>query len=162
MRPIIVTVVLLLAGCSSVQIPPEPPPSSIPDVSVRTDTAPALAIAAVTGYVERLNAIDAGESAPESIAEVTSEQWSAEEMAGFAAASVMDAHDPPRIDLGRIEVARVRGRAVVVDVVVHVCFLADGTSTLTSVRLVPRTGTLVVDDIRPWEDSTWCAPPAQL
>lgn len=162
MRSIVAVIVLLLAGCSSVHIPPEPPPTAIPDVSVSADTAPALAVTAMTAYVERLNAIEAGELAPESIADVTSEQWSAEEMAGFAAASVMDAHDPPHIDLGRIEVARVRGRAVVVDVLAHVCFVADGTSTLTSVRLVPRIGQLVVDDIRPWEDSTWCAPPAQF
>lgn len=162
MRSIVVVLALLLAGCSSVEIPTEPPPVSAPDVSVRTDSAPALALSAVTAYVERLNAIEAGDSPPESIAEVTSGPWSVEEIAGFAAASVIDAQSPPRIDVGRIEIARVRGRAVVVDVLMHVCFVANDTSTLTSVRLVPRTGTLVVDEIRPWEDSTWCVPSSQF
>ena len=54
MRPTHLLLVLLLGGCSQVEIPTEPPPAIAPDVSVRTDATDSLATSAVNAYVAQI------------------------------------------------------------------------------------------------------------
>jgi hypothetical protein len=131
-------------------------------VSVAVSSANDLANTALTAYVDATNAIVAGTAAPETIREVTSPAWADEEIAGFAVATAIDSGSETPIAVTQSDVARIRGGSSVVDVTLHVCFAAHGVATLASVRLVPRAGALVVDSIRPWEDSTWCEPSSPL
>ncbi len=157
-RLIVVALVLSLTGCAGANPPPAPIPTAPPDLSVSVANAESVATAALTAYVARTNEIVSGDAAPESIAEVTSAAWSTEEIAGFAALSAIGSTVPPTVAVSQFEVARVRGAVSVVDVFLHVCFDGGGVSTLATVHLVPRAGTLVVDNIRPWEDASWCEP----
>ena len=154
----VVSLSLLLTGCARAAAPPAPVPTERPDLSVSTEGIEATAIAALGTYVDTTNAIVAGEASPESVADVTSSTWATEELAGFAALDALDSGPQPTISVSKAEVARVRGTVAVVDVLLHVCFDGGGNLTLATLRLVPRDGVLVVDHIRPWEDSTWCEP----
>jgi hypothetical protein len=153
---------MILAGCASPSAPPDSTPTAPPDVSVTTESVPELAAAAIDRYVARTNAILAGAAKPESIAEVTSSAWAAEEIAGYAVATAIDSSAGTAIRSTKSEIARVRGTVAVIDVTMHVCFSSAYSVTLVSMQLAPRDGTLVVDSIRPWEDSTWCTPAEQL
>jgi hypothetical protein len=158
----LVAALFLLAGCASPSAPPDSAPTGPPDVSVTTESVPELAATAIDRYVAQTNAILTGEAKPESIAEVTSGTWAAEEIAGYAVATALEPSVNPTLHSTKSEIARVRGTVTVVDVTMHVCFASANSLTLVSVRLVPREGSLVVDSIRPWEDSTWCAPTEQF
>lgn len=165
MRWTILAATVTLAGCVATpttnhSVALAAVPSS--DTSVAVTDLELRAAQTLEGYIETSNHIaenhGAGASAMD---EWTTPDWAIEERAGFAALSALPETDvPPRITLGRWEVAAERGRTVLVDALVHACLAMDASPVLVSIRLIPRAGSLVIDDVRPWEDSTWCLEPA--
>ncbi len=106
-------------------------------------------------YVAVTNDVFAGRAPSDAIAEVTTPEWAVEEASGFAAAAALDS-STARVDMTKWQVSSVRGTNSVVDVIAAVCFESKGVPTHVTVRLVPGPDGLVISDIVPWEDATWC------
>ena len=150
---------LLLAGCSA-GAPPiaetsaTPPPSA--DASVLVSDAETLVEETLKDYIDVTNQIVAGDLPVSAINELTTPEWAIEEASGFAALDVLDGNEPT-VSMARWQLTAMRGRHTLVDALVSACLGSATTQMHVTVRLVPRDGAIVIDEISPWEDSTWCA-----
>jgi len=159
MRTAIVLVcsVVILAGCSAAY--PEPRPSGLPvtaDTSVLVVDAEALVTETLQNYIDITNQIVSGAD-PTLIERVTTTDWAVEEINGFEALDALGGN-APRAGITQFDVVVVRGRHTLVDVSVAACVSGSFEPMRVSIHMVPRASTLVIAEIVPWEDSTWCAP----
>ena len=150
---------LLVAGCSA-GVPPAVVPSATPpaiaDASVLIVDAEALIEATLKKYVEVTNRIVSGDAPVVAINDLTTPEWAIEEANGFAALDVLDASEAT-VSMPRWQLTAMRGRHTFVDALVSACLGSATTQMHVTVRMVPRDGAIVIDEISPWEDSTWCA-----
>jgi hypothetical protein len=150
---------LLLAGCSA-GVPPqiEPSPTSpvMADASVLISDAEELIGATLNDYVEVTNQIVSGDAPVAAINDLTTPEWAIEEATGFAALDALDGN-APTVSMARWQLTAMRGQHTLVDALVSACLGSTTTQLHVTVRLVPRDGAIVIDEISPWEDSTWCA-----
>jgi len=154
-------VVVLLAGCGETPIPHATTTVPTADASVLAADADALVPLALTRYVDLTNAILSGSQTVDAMATITTPAWNTEEQQGFAALDALGG-DAPRVELSKWEVESRRGTHTLVDVLVAACLGSHESPTRVTVRLVPRSGDLVIAEIAPWEDSTWCAASPSL
>jgi len=154
-------VVVLLAGCGETPLPPTTSTAPTADPSVLVADADALVPVALTRYVDLTNAILSGSQDVDAMRTITTPEWNTEEQQGFAALDALGG-DAPRVELTKWEIESRRGRRTLVDVLVAACLGSHESPTRVTVRLVPRSGDLVVAEIAPWEDSTWCAASPSL
>jgi hypothetical protein len=68
----------------------------------------------------------------------------------------------PAAAITQFEIMSVRGRHTLVDAQVAACISGAVEPMRVSIRMVPRDSALVIAEIVPWKDSTWCAPLASL
>jgi len=155
----IVAVGLLLAGCTA-GVPPETAASApspvIADASVLTSDAEALIGLTLDSYIDVTNQIVSGDAPVAAINDLTSPDWAIEEANGFAALDALGAN-AATVSMTRWQVTTMRGNHTFVDALVSACLGGAASQTHVTVRLMPRDGALVIDEISPWEDSTWCA-----
>jgi hypothetical protein len=123
--------------------------------------ADALVPVALTRYVDLTNAILSGSQDVDAMRTITTPEWNTEEQQGFAALDALGG-GAPRVELSKWEVESRRGTHTLVDVLVAACLGSHESPTRVTVRLVPRSGDLIVAEIAPWEDSTWCAASPSL
>jgi len=154
-------VVVLLAGCGETPLPPTTSTAPTADPSVLVADADALVPVALTRYVDLTNAILSGSQDVDAMRTITTPEWNTEEQQGFAALDALGG-DAPRVELTKWEIESRRGRRTLVDVLVAACLGSHEIPTRVTVRLVPRSGDLVIAEIAPWEDSTWCAASPSL
>ena len=152
---------VLLAGCAETQLPPTTSTAPAADPSVLVADADALVPVALTRYVDLTNAILSGSQDVDAMRTITTPEWNTEEQQGFAALDALGG-DAPRVELTKWEVESRRGRRTLVDVLVAACLGSHESPTRVTVRLVPQSGDLVIAEIAPWEDSTWCAASPSL
>lgn len=147
----------MLAGCSS-PVPDAAPPSvpSTTDTSVLVVDAETLIAQTLNSYIELTNDIMSGAD-PSLIEQVTTAEWAIEEQAGFQALEALGG-DTADAGITRFEVMSVRGRHTLVDATIAACISGSLQPMRVSIRMVPRESTLVIAEIAPWKDSTWCAP----
>lgn len=145
----------LLAGCSAEVPIPRPVASVAPDTSVAIVGADEAVIDTIERYIAITNDILRGGDVA-AMSSVATPRWVAEEEEGFAALEALGG-DAPEAVLTALEVTSIRGVTVVVDAIASACIAGSGSVQRVSVYLIPREGSLVIDDIVPWEDSTWCA-----
>lgn len=158
MRKFVVGAVLLvsLGGCSPVPVERPTPAVTAPiDTSVAVADAEALSIETLNRYIEITNDIVRGGD-PARIGDVVTPEWAKEEEQGFLALEALGGR-APRAAITRLQMMNVRGRHTVVDASAAVCISGAANSTHVNVTLVPRGGSMVIADISPWKDSTWCA-----
>jgi hypothetical protein len=162
---------LLLAGCSSPSISIAPV-TAPPIETIPADGVDELALEAVRDYLDASATIAAdGGANPERIGAVVTESWLPQELAGFETLRAMGSAQVGSPTVTKMEVAAVRGIAVVSEVVVHACTALDGVAirsedgtdvpvtagtTLVTVYVVPVDGVLKVDGVEPWADASWC------
>lgn len=174
MRVFVICLVgLVLSGCSTVAPENNQPPQTQVAETLPREGIEELAIEAVDDYfaVSAVVASDGG-NRPERIAEVVTEQWLTEEINGFDALQAMGSRQTGVPVVSKIAVSAVRGIAAVTEVVLHACTTFDDVSvtlaegenidapvglSLVTIYLVPEDGTLQVDGITPWADTSWCA-----
>jgi hypothetical protein len=147
----------LLAACS----PPaanivSPPTHSAIDTSVLVVDAEMLVAETVTAYINITNDIMRGAD-PSLIEQVTTAEWAIEEQDGFRTVEALGGATPDA-EITRFEVISVRGRHTLVDALVAACISGALQPMRVSIRMLPRDSALVIADIVPWKDSTWCAP----
>ena len=163
MRKVIVLVwsTLVLAGCTPAvpDLVPSIPPVTA-DTSVLVVDSDALVAETLRNYIDLTNDIVGGAD-PSLIERVTTSEWAIEELNGFRTLDVLGGN-APRAEITQFEVMYVRGRHTVVDVSVAACIAGLHDPMRVSIHMVPRAATLVIAEIVPWEDSTWCAPFASL
>jgi hypothetical protein len=152
---------VLLAGCAETPLPPTTSNAPTADPSVLVADADAFVPLALTRYVDLTNAILSGSQDVDAMRTITTPEWNTEEQQGFAALDALGG-DAPRVELTKWEIESRRGRRTLVDVLVAACLGSHESPTRVTVRLVPRSGNLVVAEIAPWEDSTWCAASPSL
>lgn len=158
---LLVCCVLSLAGCSAVSPPrSDDAISAVADESVAVIDVEILVGNLLTEYVEHTNDIIRGGD-PESMREVTTPEWAIEELKGFDALRAMGV-EAPLASVTRFEVTATRGRNVLVDAIVAVCFGGGSEPRGVSMHAIPRNGDLVVSAITPWEDSSWCTASPSL
>lgn len=150
-----------LAGCAETPLPPTTSTAPTADPSVLVADADALVPLALTRYVDLTNAILSGSQDVDAMRTITTPEWNTEEQQGFATLDALGG-DAPRVELSKWEIESRRGRRTLVDVLVAACLGSHESPTRVTVRLVPRSGNLVVAEIAPWEDSTWCAASPSL
>jgi hypothetical protein len=160
MRTLFTVVVgLLLAGCSAAAPPAKSPAIDSPaieDSSVLVADAEELIGSTLDAYVDVTNHIVSGDAPVEAINDLTTPEWAIEEANGFAALTALRGK-PATVALTRWQLTAMRGRHTLVDAFVSAC-LGSATSPMhVTVRLLPHDGALVIGEISPWEDSTWCA-----
>jgi hypothetical protein len=154
---VLVSLTTLLAGCSpSVADVASPPPPSAIDTSVRVVDTELLVAETVTAYIDLTNDIVDGAD-PSLIERVTTAEWAIEEQDGFRALEALGG-GPANAGISRFEVISVRGRHTLVDATVAACISGSVEPMRVSIRMVPRDSALVIAEIVPWKDSTWCAP----
>lgn len=136
-----------------------PPRVSI-DTSVAVADAEVLVTETLDSYIDRTNQIMNGAD-PSLIEQVTTAEWAIEEQNGFRAVDALGGATPDA-GITRFEVVSVRGRHTLVDVTVAVCISGSFEPMRASIRMVPRDSALVIAEITPWKDSTWCAPLSSL
>jgi hypothetical protein len=148
-------VIVVLAGCTAAE--PEPPRAvhNPTETTVRVDDADLLVGEALARYVDITNEILAGQRPTTDIETISTPEWATEELAGFATVAALSA-DAPVVELSRWQVSTVRGHHTLVDALVAACLGADGSFTRVTVRLVPQRSELVIAEIVPAQDSTWC------
>ena len=151
-----VLALVLLAGCVETPLPhaDSNPPNADPSVLVAD--ADALVPLALARYVDLTNGIMSGAQPVEAMATLTTPEWNTEEQQGFAALDALGG-DAPRVELSKWEIESRRGHHTLVDLLVAACLGSHESPTRVTVRLVPQRGDLVIAEIAPWEDSTWCA-----
>ena len=149
---------LLLAGCATGAAPETAPsarPPIIADASVLVADAEALIGLTLDSYIDVTNRIASGDAPTEAINDVTTPEWAVEEANGFAALKAVGGK-PVTVSMSRWQLTAMRGRHTVVDAVVSACLGGPSSQTHVTVVLTPRDGALVINEISPWEDSTWC------
>ena len=149
---------IFLTGCSvgvSPEIVPPATPPPIADTSVLSVDAEALIGATLKDYVEITNHIVSGDAPVATINDLTTPEWAIEESNGFAALTALGPN-AATVSMSRWQLTAMRGRHTVVDALVSACLGSATTQFHVTVRLIPRNGALVIDEISPWEDSTWC------
>jgi hypothetical protein len=160
----VIAVGLLLAGCSA-GVPPEndPPatPPAIADTSVLVADAELLIGATLKHYIEVTNQIMSGDTPVSAINDLTTPEWAIEESNGFAALTALGP-TAATVSMSRWQLTAMRGRHTMVDALVSACLGSATTQFHVTVRLIPRNGALVIDEISPWEDSTWCTVSSSL
>jgi hypothetical protein len=122
--------------------------------------AESLVAATLNSYIELTNDIISGAD-PALIEQVTTAEWAIEEQAGFQALEALGG-DTADAGITRFEVMSVRGRHTLVDTSIAACISGSVQPMRVSIRMVPRESTLVIAEIVPWKDSTWCAPLSSL
>jgi len=150
---------ILLTGCSvgvSPEIVPPATPQPNADASVLSVDAEALIGATLKDYVEVTNHIVSGDAPVAAINDLTTPEWAVEEANGFATLDVLG-ESAATISMARWQLTAMRGRHTLVDALVSACLGSVTTQMHVTIRLVPRNGAVVIDEISPWEDSTWCA-----
>jgi len=152
---------VLLAGCAETPLPPTTSTAPTADPSVLVADADALVPLALTRYVDLSNAILSGSQDVDAMRTITTPEWNTEERQGFAALDALGG-DAPRVELTKWEIESRRGRRTLVDVLVAACLGSHESPTRVTVRLVPQSGDLVIAEIAPWEDSTWCVASPSL
>lgn len=151
----------LLVACSpAVSDVVSAPPRSAMDTSVLVADAENLVIATLDLYIDRTNQIMNGADSS-LIEQVTTAEWAIEEQNGFRAVDALGGATPSA-GITRFEVMSVRGRHTLVDAYVAACISGSLEPMRVSIRMVPRDSFLVIAEISPWEDSTWCAPLSSL
>ena len=163
MRKIIVLVwsTLVLAGCTPAVpdlVPPIPPVTA--DTSVLAVDAEVLVAETLRDYIDITNHIMGGGD-PTLIEQVTTPEWAIEELNGFQTLAALGGVTPSA-EITQFDVMNVRGRHTLVDVSVAACIAGLHEPMRVSIHMVPRAATLVIAEIVPWEDSTWCAPLVSL
>lgn len=146
---------LLLAGCIDAPVPRvvDPPPR-MADASVLVSDAEVLVPETLARYIDITNDIIDGAD-PAQISDVTTPEWAAEELRGFLAVKAMGG-DVPHASVSRMEIESIHGKHVLVAAQVAACMGGGDVVTRVTVHLVPRATELVVSEIVPWEDATWC------
>ena len=179
--------VLLLSGCQAAgpievaQVPSAVqagindgfvPPTQAVSVTTVTEELDASLRSVFDEYL-RLSALIAadGGANPERIETVTTEAWAEIEKQSSAALRGIGSTLSGEMTVTKWELASTRGRLRIIDALVHACLsrdsikvrdsagvetVASGT-TLTTVHFVDSGTVFVIDDISPWEDSSWCA-----
>lgn len=163
MRHVLVLLALspFLAACSPPVADATPPPSeSAIDTSVLVSDAEVLVAETLNSYIDLTNDIVGGAD-PTLIEQVTTAEWAAEEQDGFRALTALGG-DATNAGITRFDVMSVRGRHTLVDAHVAACISGAFQPMRVSIRMVPRNSTLVIAEIVPWKDSTWCAPLSSL
>ena len=154
-----VAFVLLLAGCSAGVLPENvsaATPPAIADTSVLISDAAVLIGATLKEYVDVTNHIVSGDAPVSAINDLTTPEWSIEEAAGFEALDALGG-SAAAVSMARWQLTSMRGRHTLVDAIVSACLGSPTTQMHVTVRLIPRDGAIIIDEISPWEDSTWCA-----
>ena len=155
---------LLLSGCAT-GVPPDfaptGTPSAIADASVLAVDAEAMIGATLKDYIEVTNQIVSGDAPVSAINDLTTPEWAIEEAHGFAALDGLGG-SATTVSMARWQLTAMRGRHTMVDAIVSACLGSTTTQTHVTIRLVPRDGTIVIDEISPWEDSTWCVASPSL
>jgi len=158
---VLLTLITLLSACSASVADVTPPPvNSTIDTTVLVVNVELLVAETMTSYIALTNDIMGGAD-PSLIEQVTTSEWAIEEQDGFRALEALGGR-APRAELTRFEVMSVRGRHTLVDAHVAACISGALQPTRVSIRLVPRDSALVIAEIVPWKDSTWCAPLSSL
>jgi len=160
----IVVSALVLAGCASgasLDAAPLASPPVIADASVLVSDAEALIGSTLDAYIDVTNRIVSGDAPVEAINDLTTPEWAVEETNGFAALEVLGGK-AATVSMTRWQLTVMRGRHTVVDAVVSACLGGTTSQTHVTVHLTPRDGALVIAEISPWEDSTWCAVSSSL
>lgn len=153
--------VVVLSGCTTTALDPRPSiPLTTADTSVLVVDSNVLVAETLRNYIDLTNDIVSGAD-PSLIHGVTTAEWAIEELNGFRTLDALGGN-APRAEITQFEVMSVRGRHTVVDVSVAACISGSLGPTRVSIRMIPRASTLVIAQIVPWEDSTWCAPFASL
>lgn len=162
----------VLTGCATASVAPAASPPALSE-TIERNGVEERAIAAVKDYVSVSSAIAAdGGVDPERIATVVTDRWLPEELAGFETLRAMGSSQVGIPAVTRIEVAAVRGIAVVTEVILRACTdfgevsvdSAEGeehdvptTVALVTVYVKPVDGVLKVDRVEPHTDASWCA-----
>jgi len=160
----IVVFAVVLAGCASGASPetaPSAPPRVISDATVLVSDAEELIATTLDAYIDVTNRIVSGDAPIEEINDLTTTEWAVEETNGFAALEALGGK-AVTVSMTRWQLTAMRGRHTVVDAVVSACLGGAASQTHVTVHLMPRVGALVIDEISPWEDSTWCAVSSSL
>ena len=163
MRHTVVLFVLtmLLAACSSpVAEVTSPPIHATIDATVLVVDAEVLVAQTMTSYIDLTNDIMGGAD-PALIEQVTTAEWAIEEQDSFRALDALGGRVPDAA-ITQFEIMSVRGRHTLVDAQVAACISGAVQPMRVSIRMVPRDSALVIAEIVPWKDSTWCAPLASL
>jgi hypothetical protein len=155
----IVVLSLILGGCATNALPEHVPfvtPPPIADASVLVTDAEALIGSTLDTYIDVTNRIVSGDAPAEAIDNLTTPEWAIEEANGFAALNALGGK-AATVAMTRWQLTAMRGRHTVVDALVSACLGSVATQTHVTIRMVPRDGAIVIDEISPWKDSTWCA-----
>lgn len=152
---------ILLSACA----PPVAEVTSAPihsaiDATVLVADAEVLVAQTITTYIALTNDIMGGAD-PELIGQVTTAEWALEEQDSFRALDALGGRVPDA-SITQFEIMSVRGRHTLVDAQVAACIAGAVQPMRVSIRMVPRDSALVIAEIVPWKDSTWCAPPSSL
>ena len=154
-------ILVLLAGCVETPLPHTTSTDPTADPSVLVADADALVPLALARYVDLTNAIMSGSQDVDAMATISTPEWNVEEQQGFAALDALGG-GAPHVELSKWEIESRRGTHTLVDVLVAACLGSHESPTRVTVRLVPQRGDLVIAEIAPWEDSTWCAASPSL
>jgi hypothetical protein len=160
----IIVFAVAVAGCASGASPettPSAAPPTVADASVLVSDAEALIGSTLDAYIDVTNRIVSGDAPVEAINDFATPEWAIEEANGFAALAVLGVK-AAAVSMTRWQLTAMRGRHTVVDAVVSACLGGATSQTHVTVHLMPREGALVIAEISPWEDSTWCAVSSSL
>jgi hypothetical protein len=152
-------IALSLAGCEAgAQLEPVPSATAmaIADASVLVADAETLIESTLDEYIFVTNRIVSGDAPADAINDLTTPEWAIEEADGFLALDALGGKAQPVV-MTRWQLTAMRGRHTFVDALVSTCLGSATAQTHATVRMVPRDGAIVIDEISPWEDSTWCA-----
>jgi len=165
MRVVFIAVTaVVLAGCASVvssETTPSAAPPKVADASVLVSDAESLIGPTLDAYIDLTNRIVSGDAPVEAINDLTTPEWAVEERNGFVALEALGGK-AAAVSMSRWQLTAMRGRHTVVDAVVSACLGSATSQTHVTVHVVPRDGALVIAEISPWEDSTWCAVSSSL
>ena len=157
----LVCLTLLLAACSSPEAEVTSPPiHSTIDATVLVVDAEVLVAQTLTSYIDLTNDIMGGAD-PDLIEQVTTAEWAIEEQDSFRALDALGGRVSDAT-ITQFEIMSVRGRHTLVDAQVAACISGAVEPMRVSIRMVPRDSALVIAEIVPWKDSTWCAPLVSL
>jgi len=162
MRKFVVGFVLLcsLGGCSPTLVDRPIPSVTAPmDTSVAVSDVEALTRGTLDRYIELTNDI-VRRGNPGRIGEVVTDDWAKEEEQSFLALDALGGR-APQATITRFGMMSIRGQHTAVDAYAAVCISGAANPTHVTVTLVPRDGSMVIADISPWTDSTWCAEPLE-
>jgi hypothetical protein len=160
----IVVFAVVLAGCAPGASPepiPSAPPPIVADATVLVSDAEALIGSTLDAYIDVTNRIVSGDAPVEAINDLATPEWAVEETNGFAALEALGGK-AVSVSMTRWQLTAMRGRHTVVDAIVSACLGGAASQTHVTVHLMPRDGALVIAEISPWEDSTWCAVSSSL